>query len=134
MCDTEGCLQKTQHRKKCSNNIKHEIFCGTGFYKRREKNYQEKKKDELSPAIGKNYINKNVSFLPVRVRTCLRADTHRQAQTGLLTFYYRCFYLSLTARNPKKISTEKGDKKFPLLPFHLFFYLSFAGRRLNHRF
>ena len=40
-------------------------------------NYQEKKKDELSPAIGKNYINKNVSFLPVRVRT----------QTGLLTFY-----------------------------------------------
>ena len=53
------------------------IFCGTGFYKRREKNCQEKKKDELFPAIGKNYINKNVSFLPVRVRT----------QTGLLTFY-----------------------------------------------
>ncbi|MDD5013617.1 MAG: hypothetical protein PHW73_00760 [Atribacterota bacterium] len=24
--------------------IKHEIFCGTGFYKRRENNYQEKKK------------------------------------------------------------------------------------------
>jgi len=41
----------------------HEIFCGTGFYKRREKNCKEKKKDELSPAIGKNYINKNVSFL-----------------------------------------------------------------------
>jgi len=43
--------------------IKHETFCGTGFYKRREKNCQEKKKDELSPAIGKNYINKKVSFL-----------------------------------------------------------------------
>ena len=42
---------------------KYEIFCGTGFYKRREINYKEKKKDELSPAIGKNYINKNVSFL-----------------------------------------------------------------------
>jgi len=39
------------------------IFCGTGFYKRREKNCKEKKKDELPPAIGKNYINKNVSFL-----------------------------------------------------------------------
>ena len=43
--------------------IMHEIFCGTGFYKRREKNCQEKKKEKLSPAIGKNYINKNVSFL-----------------------------------------------------------------------
>jgi len=42
--------------------IKHEIFCGTGFYKRREIKCQEKKKDEPSPAIGKNYINKNVSF------------------------------------------------------------------------
>jgi len=39
------------------------LFCGAGFYKRREKNCKEKKKDELSPAIGKNYINKNVSFL-----------------------------------------------------------------------
>ena len=39
------------------------FFYGTGFYKRREKNYQDKKKDEFSPAIGKNYINKNVSFL-----------------------------------------------------------------------
>jgi len=40
-----------------------EIFCGTGFYKRREKKCQEKKKEVLSPAIGKNDINKNVSFL-----------------------------------------------------------------------
>ena len=57
---------------------KYEIFCGTGFYKRREINCKEKKKDELSPAIGKNYINKNVSFLPVRVRT----------QTGLFAFLF----------------------------------------------
>ena len=34
------------------------LFCGAGFYKRQEKNYKEKKKDELSPAIGENYINK----------------------------------------------------------------------------
>ena len=39
------------------------LFCGAGFNKRREKNCKEKKKDELPPAIGKNYINKNVSFL-----------------------------------------------------------------------
>ena len=41
----------------------HELFYGTGFYKRQEKNCKEKKKDELSLAIGKNDINKNVSFL-----------------------------------------------------------------------
>ncbi len=38
------------------------LFCGTGFNKRREKNRKEKKKDELSPAIGENYINKMFLF------------------------------------------------------------------------
>ena len=42
--------------------IMHEIFCGTGFYKRREKKLQREEKDELSPAIGKNYINKMFLF------------------------------------------------------------------------
>ncbi len=37
------------------------------------------------------------------------------------------FTYRLTLQNPKNIATEKGDKKFPLLSFHLFFYLSFAG-------
>jgi len=34
------------------------LFCGAGFYKRRGKNHKEKKKDDHTPAIGKNYINK----------------------------------------------------------------------------
>ena len=38
------------------------LFCGAGFYKRREINYKEKKKDELSPAIGEDYINKMFLF------------------------------------------------------------------------
>ena len=60
---------------------------------------KRRKKDELSPAIGKNYINKNVSFLPVRVRT----------QTGLLTFYLCMFLLIANRKESEKIATEKGD-------------------------
>jgi len=63
MCDIEGVYRRLSTAKNYSKIIMHEIFCSTGFYKRREKNCKEKKKDELSPAIGKNYINKNVSFL-----------------------------------------------------------------------
>jgi len=61
--DIDGVYRRLSTAKNYSSNIKHEIFCGTGFYKRQEKNHQEKKKDELPPAIGKNDINKNVSFL-----------------------------------------------------------------------
>ena len=77
MCGIDGVYRRLITAKNHSKDIKCGAFCGAGFYKRREKNYKEKKKDELSPAIGKNDINKKVSFLPVRVRT----------QTGLLTFY-----------------------------------------------
>jgi len=56
-------IEDSAPQKITAKIIKHKIFCGTGFYKRREINCKEKKKDELSPAIGKNYINKNVSFL-----------------------------------------------------------------------
>jgi len=38
------------------------IFCGAGFYKRREKNCKEKKKDDHTLAIGENYINKMFLF------------------------------------------------------------------------
>jgi len=38
------------------------FFCGAGFNKRREKNHKEKKKDDHTPAIGKNYINKMFLF------------------------------------------------------------------------
>jgi hypothetical protein len=45
-----------------ASNLSMRIFCGTGFYKRQEKNYKEKKKDDLSLAIDKNYINKMFLF------------------------------------------------------------------------
>ena len=61
--DIDGVYRRLSTAKKCRQTIKQEIFCGTGFYKRQEINSKEKKNDELSPAIGKNYINKNVSFL-----------------------------------------------------------------------
>ena len=56
-------IEDSAPQKITARIIKHEIFCGSAFYKRREKKCQEKKKDEFSPAIGKNDINKNVSFL-----------------------------------------------------------------------
>jgi len=55
-------IEVSAPRKIKAKIIKHEIFCGTGFCKRQEINCQEKKKEVLSPAIGKNDINKNVSF------------------------------------------------------------------------
>jgi len=63
MCDIDGVYRRLITAKKSRQATKHQLFCGTSFYKRREKNCKEKKKDELSPAIGKNYINKNVFFL-----------------------------------------------------------------------
>ena len=55
-------IEDSAPQKMTAKIIKYETFCGTGFCKRREKNYQEKKKDELPPAIGKNYINKMFLF------------------------------------------------------------------------
>ena len=55
-------IEDSAPQKITAKITKHEIFCGTGFYKRREKNCKEKKKDELPPAIGENYINKMFLF------------------------------------------------------------------------
>ena len=63
MCDTEGVYRRLSTAKKAGKQLSTRFFCGTGFYKRREKNYKEKKEDDISFAIGKNYINKNVSSL-----------------------------------------------------------------------
>jgi len=109
-----GVYRSLSTAKKAGKQLSTRFFCGTGFYKRRKINCQEKKKDELFPAIGKNYINKKVSFL--------------------LLFIYRCFYLSLTARNPKKTVTEKEDKKFPHIYPLLLFIFFFTGEGLTHRF
>ena len=56
-------IENSAPQKMTAKITKQEIFYGTGFYKRREIKYKEKKKDELPHAIGKNDINKNVSFL-----------------------------------------------------------------------
>jgi len=37
MRDIDGVYRRLSTAKKCRQAIKHEIFCGTGFYKRREK-------------------------------------------------------------------------------------------------
>jgi hypothetical protein len=59
ICDIDGVYRRLSHRKKnAGKQLSTRIFCGTGFYKRQEKNYKEKKKDDLSLAIGENYINK----------------------------------------------------------------------------
>ena len=106
-------IEVSAPQKIIAKTLSVELFCGTGFYKRREINCQEKKKDELSPAIGKNYINKKASFL--------------------LLFIYRCFYLSLIVRNPIKIVTEKEDKKLPHI-YLLLLFIFFYGRKTNPSF
>ncbi|MEA1963598.1 MAG: hypothetical protein U9O41_00460 [Candidatus Aerophobetes bacterium] len=68
---------------------------------------QREKKDDLSLAIGENYIKKiflfsNILFMDV--------------------FTYR-----LTIKNPKKLATEKEGKKFQLLFSLLLFILFFRG-------
>jgi len=60
--DIDGVYRRLSTAKNHSKDIKCRVFCGAGFYKRREINCKEKKKDELSPAIGKNYINKMFLF------------------------------------------------------------------------
>jgi len=62
MCDIGGVYRSLSTAKKCRHTIKQEIFCGTGFYKRQKINCKEKKKDDLSLAIGENYINKMFLF------------------------------------------------------------------------
>jgi len=58
MCDNEGVYRRLSTAKNVGNQLSRRIFCGTGFNKRREKNHKEKKKDDLSLAIGENYIKK----------------------------------------------------------------------------
>jgi len=63
-------IEDSAPQKMQANNLSTRIFCGTGFYKRREKNCKEKKKDDPSLAIGENYIKKiflfsNILFMDV---------------------------------------------------------------------
>ncbi|GAG12150.1 unnamed protein product [marine sediment metagenome] len=88
MCDTEGVYRKLSTAKKTARILSVGLFCGAGFYKRREKKIQRKEKRYLSLAIGENYINKMFLFFNI-----LFMDV----------FTYR-----LTAKNPIKIVTVKG--------------------------
>ena len=65
----------------------------------------------LLPAIGEKISNQKGSFFLFEI-----------------FFTYR-----VNAKNQKNIVTEKGDKKFLLLFLSFIFYLSFTGRRLNHK-
>ena len=111
--DFDGVYRRLTTAKKAGKQLSMRFFAALASTNARRRKSKEKKKDDLSLAIGENYINKIFFFFNI-----LFTDV----------FTYR-----LTLRNPKDIVTEKGDKKFPLLSFHLFFYLSFAGRRLSHR-
>jgi len=88
ICDIDGVYRRLSTTKNAGNQLGTRFFCGTGFYKRREINCKEKKKDELSPAIGENYINKNVSFL--------------------LIFYLCMFLLIANHKESEKNSHRKG--------------------------
>jgi len=58
MCDIDGVYRRLSTTKITARILSVGLFCGAGFYKRREKNCKEKKKDDFSLAIGENYINK----------------------------------------------------------------------------
>ena len=89
-------------RLSTAKNHSKDIKCGAFLWCRflqtpGEKLQREEKKMNFPLAIGENYINKNVSFLPVRVRT----------QTGLLTFYLCMFLLIANRKESENISHRK---------------------------
>jgi len=66
MCDTEGVYRKLSTAKKMqAGNYAREFFAVLASTNARRRKFKEKKKRYLSLAIGKNYINKKVSFLLV---------------------------------------------------------------------
>ena len=63
MCDIDGVYRRLNHRKKCRQAIKHEnFFAALASTNAGRRNCKEKKKDDLSLAIGENYINKMFLF------------------------------------------------------------------------
>ena len=61
--DTEGVYRSLSTAKKAGRQLSIRFFTALASTNAGRRNCQEKKKDELPPAIGKNDINKNVSFL-----------------------------------------------------------------------
>ena len=63
-------IEDSAPQKNAGKQLSTRFFYGTGFCKRREINYKEKKKDDHPLAIGENYINKvflffNILFMDV---------------------------------------------------------------------
>jgi len=63
MCGIDGVYRRLRHRKKCRQAIKQEnLFAALASTNARRRKFKEKKKDDPSPAIGENYINKMFLF------------------------------------------------------------------------
>jgi len=56
-------IEDSAPQKNAGKQLSRRFFAAPASANARRRNCKEKKNDELSPAIGKNYINKNVSFL-----------------------------------------------------------------------
>jgi len=61
--DIDGVYRRLTTAKKADNQLSMRFFAALASTNARRRKSKEKKKEELPPAIGKNYINKNVSFL-----------------------------------------------------------------------
>jgi len=55
-------IENSAPKKNTGKQLSIRFFCGTGFYKRREKKLQREEKDDPPLAIGENYINKMFLF------------------------------------------------------------------------
>jgi len=68
MGDNDGVYRRLSAAKKIGKQLSTRFFCGTGFYKRQEKKFKEKKKMFLPLAIGENYIKKKYRIFKGNLR------------------------------------------------------------------
>ena len=61
--DIDGVYRSLSAAKNAGRQLSIRFFAALASTNARRRKFKEKEKDDLSPAIGKNYINKNVSFL-----------------------------------------------------------------------
>ena len=90
ICATPGAfIEDPTPQKITAKILSAGLFCGSSFYKRREKNCKEKKKNDHPLVIGENYINKMFLYFSFNI-------------------FYGCFYLSLNCTKTDKYSHQKG--------------------------
>ncbi len=83
----DGVYRRLSTAKNAGKQLSTRFFAALASANARRKIVKKRKKDELSPAIGENYINKNVSFL--------------------LTFYLWMFLLIANRKESEKNSHRK---------------------------